>query len=151
MAHSLRKVNLFLLTKLPSAYLAGIRVFQWDASGVYVKVRKKWINQNPFNSLYWAVQGMASELTTGLLVMKAIEDSGYKFSMLVTHQKGTFSKKAVGKIVFSCNNIEALETTIKKAIKTGEGQTLLLPSTGVDEQGDIVSIFEYEWSLKVKI
>ena len=31
-----------------------------------VTVRHKWFNQNPFKSMFWAVQGMAAELSTGI-------------------------------------------------------------------------------------
>jgi hypothetical protein len=34
-----------------------------------VSVKHRWINQNPFNSMYFAVQAMAAELATGALVM----------------------------------------------------------------------------------
>ena len=34
-------------------------------------VKHRWINQNPFNSMYFAVQAMAAELSTGALVMIA--------------------------------------------------------------------------------
>ena len=34
--------------------------------------------------MFWAVQGMAAELTTGALVMAKINESGKKISMLVT-------------------------------------------------------------------
>jgi hypothetical protein len=37
------------------------------------------INQNPFNSMYFAVQAMAAELSTGALVMYQIQKSGKKY------------------------------------------------------------------------
>ena len=89
-----RKINIFLLFKLPAAYFTGVRVTEISNAESTVKVRFRWINQNPFKSMFWAVQGMASELTTGILVMKQIADSGKKISMLVTRQKGEFYKKA---------------------------------------------------------
>ena len=65
-----RKLNRFLALKLPSAYFSGIRVKGMSENEAMASVRHQWINQNPFNSLYWATQGMAAELVTGLLVMK---------------------------------------------------------------------------------
>jgi hypothetical protein len=35
--------------------------------------KHRWINQNPFNSMYFAVQAMAAELATGALVMFQIQ------------------------------------------------------------------------------
>ncbi|MFB0938507.1 MAG: hypothetical protein ACI89R_000479 [Candidatus Azotimanducaceae bacterium] len=144
------KVNIFLLAKLPSAYLSGVRMKSITEDKTVVTVRHRWINQNPFKSIYWAVQGMASELTTGMLVMKQIADSGKKISMLVTHQSGTFTKKARGKITFTCNDGPKIKQAIDKTIATGEGETITLISEGVDESGDNVSRFEYEWSVKAK-
>jgi hypothetical protein len=47
----------------------------------------------PFNSMYFAVQAMAAELSTGALVMYQIQKSGKKISMLVANNKGNFKKK----------------------------------------------------------
>lgn len=145
-----QKLNLFLLTKLPSAYFSGVRLSSISDNEVIVKVKHRWINQNPFKSLYWATQGMASELTTGILVMKEIDACGKRISMLVTQQKGVFTKKARGKILFSCKDGSKIKDAIAKTIKTGEGQTITMISSGKDEKGDVVSTFEYEWSVKVK-
>ena len=145
-----RKINAFLFFKLPSAFLTGVRVKSISNDKAIVKVTYRWINQNPFKSMFWAVQGMASELSTGILVMKEIEDSGKRISMLVTNMNGTFTKKATGKIHFECNDGQLIRETIQKAINTGEGQTVTVTSEGFNEEGISVSKFEYEWSLKVK-
>ncbi len=147
---SAKKLNKFLLFKLPSAYFSGVRVKSITEKEVVATVKHKWINQNPFKSLYWATQGMASELATGVLVMKQIADSGKKISMLVTHQQGTFTKKAVGRINFICKDGETIKAAIEKTIATGEGETVIMTAEGIDEQGDSVSKFEYTWGLKVK-
>ncbi|GFD92802.1 thioesterase [Alteromonas sp. KUL156] len=145
-----RKVNAFLLFKLPSAFFTGVRLKSLTNDRAVVKVTHKWVNQNPFKSMFWAVQGMASELSTGILVMKEIDASNKKISMLVTNMNGTFTKKATGKIRFECNDGKLIRETIQKAIDTGEGQTVTVISEGFNEEGVSVSKFEYEWSLKVK-
>lgn len=145
-----RKINAFLLFKLPSAFFTGVRVSSLSDDTAEVKVTHKWVNQNPFKSMFWAVQGMASELSTGILVMKEIDASNKKISMLVTNMNGTFTKKATGKIRFECNQGKLIRETIQKAIETGEGQTVIVTSEGFNEEGISVSKFEYEWSLKMK-
>lgn len=100
--------------------------------------------------MYFAVQAMAAELTTGALVMYHINKSGKKISMLVANNKGNFSKKARGKITFTCNEGHLIEQAIAKAIETGEGQTFWMSSIGIDEAGDQVSHMEFEWSIKAK-
>ena len=147
---SVKNLNKFLLFKLPSAYFSGVRVKSITSKEAVATVKHKWINQNPFKSLYWATQGMASELATGILVMKGIRDSGKKVSMLVRHQQGTFTKKAVGRINFICKDGHLIDEAIQKSIETGEGQTVTMVSEGFDQQDDSVSKFEYTWGLKVK-
>ena len=144
------KINSFLLFKLPSAYFSGVRLKSISDEEAVVGVKHRWINQNPFKSLYWATQGMASELATGVLVMKQIADSKQKISMLVTQQTGTFTKKASGRIRFVCKEGAKIKSAIDKAIETGEGQNVRLYVEGFDEAGDSVSNFEYQWGLKLK-
>ena len=145
-----RSINIFLMFKLPSAFISGIRVTSISDQQATAKVHHKWINQNPFKSLYWAVQGMASELVTGILVMKRIDESGKSISMLVINQSGTFTKKATGRINFICNDGDRVKQAIDQTIETGEGQNLIMMAEGFNEDNESVSKFEYEWSLKVK-
>jgi len=144
------KLNTFLFFKLPSAYWSGVRVRKISEASCEVTVKHRWFNQNPFNSMYFAVQAMAAELTTGALVMYQIQLSGKKISMLVANNKGNFSKKARGRITFVCNDGHLIEEAIKNTIATGEGQTFWMKSIGRDEKGDQVSEMEFEWSVRIK-
>lgn len=145
-----QKLNTYLLFKLPAAYFTGVRVIYIDQKVCSARVKHKWVNQNPFKSMFWAVQGMAAELTTGALVMQKIKQSGKKISMLVANNNATFSKKATGRITFECKQGQELDETINKAIDTGEGQTLWMHAKGINEDGIEVSSFNFEWTLKLK-
>ena len=144
---TVKNLNRFLALKLPSAYLSGIRVRAISENEAMATVKHRWINQNPFKSMYWATQGMAAELVTGLLMMKKIRSSGKKVSMLVVHQEGSFSKKATGVITFNCDQGERIDKAIQTAIATGEGQTLKLEAEGFNEQFETVSNFVFTWSI----
>jgi hypothetical protein len=144
------KLNTFLFLKLPSAFWNGVRVKQITNEQCTVSVRHRWINQNPFNSMYFAVQAMAAELTTGALVMMHIKKSGKKISMLVANNKGNYSKKATGRITFTCKDGHLIEDAIQKTVATGEGQTFWMKSIGIDEKGDQVSEMDFEWSVRAK-
>lgn len=145
------RYTLFTFFKLPSVFWTGIRVTKIDLDSCEVSVKQRWINQNPFKSMFWAVQGMAAELSTGALVMNKIHQSGKDISMLVLKNDATFSKKAKGLISFSCNQGHEIDATIAKAIKTGEGQTIWLNSKGINSQNIEVSNFNFQWTLKVKM
>jgi hypothetical protein len=145
-----RKLNAFLGFKLPSAYLCGVRAKSIDDEQCKVSVKHRWINQNPFNSMFWAVQGMAAELTTGALVMSKIKDSGKPISMLVANNNASFTKKATGRINFVCTDGKKVDAALKKTIETGEGQTIWMNSVGTNEDGIEVSNFNFEWTIKVR-
>ena len=147
---SARKLNTFLIFKLPAAFFCGVRTKSLDDAKCVVSVKHRWINQNPFNSMFWAVQGMAAELTTGALVMAKAKESGQRISMLVATNNASFTKKATGRITFTCSEGHKIDDTIAKAIATGEGQTVWLNSKGVNAEGVQVSDFNFEWTLKVR-
>ncbi len=150
MKFSPAKLNTFLFFKLPSAFWCGVRVKSISNENCVVTVKHRWFNQNPFKSMYFAVQAMAAELTTGALVMIQIKKSGQQISMLVSNNNGNFTKKATGRITFTCNDGHLIDEAIQKTIATGEGQIIWMKSIGVDEKGDQVSELNFEWSIRIK-
>lgn len=146
-----KRVNLFMLLKLPLAYIGGVRIKTLSEEQATVQITHKWMNQNPFKSMFWAAQGMAAEMSTGVLVMKAIEDSKENVSMLVTHQEANFYKKATGKIIFTCLGGNEISKAIKMSKIKKQGQLVKLTAVGKNEDGVVVSKFNFEWSLKVKL
>jgi hypothetical protein len=144
------KLNLFSFFKLPAAFWSGVRVQSISDSRCEVTVKHRWINQNPFRSMYFAVQAMAAEMSTGVLVMLHIKASRKNISMLVAQNKSVFTKKAIGKITFVCSQGDAIKDTINDAIATKEGKTIWLTSIGVNEKGEQVSEMQFEWTLKVR-
>ena len=144
------KLNQFLFFKLPSAFICGVRAKFIDNEKCVVTVKHRWMNQNPFNSMYFAVQAMAAEMTTGAMVIDKIQNSGKKISMLVANNKCNFSKKATGRITFVCKDGHLIEEAVQKTIANGEGQTFWMKSIGTNEEGIQVSEMDFEWSVRLK-
>ena len=128
----------------------GVRVKSISEDTCVTTVKHRWINQNPFKSMFWAVQGMAAELSTGAMVMAKIKRSEKNISMLVANNKATFTKKARGRIEFICTEGAFMNEAIEKTLATGEGQTIWMKSEGTDSSGTVVSIFEFEWTIKLR-
>lgn len=145
-----QSIRYFTLLKLPLVYFSGIRITNISDCGIEASVKLKWINQNPFQSMFWAVQGMAAELTSGVLLMREIEVRKSSVSMLLVETKASFFKKAKGKLRFSCNEGKDAKDLIDKAISSGDSQRHWFTSIGVDENGDEVSRFQFYWSVKSK-
>ena len=144
------KSRMFLFLKLPSAYFSGVRIREISALACSVVVPYKWFSQNPFRSTYFACLAMAAELSTGALAMAHLYKRKEKVSMLVTGMNGTFFKKATGRTYFNCEDGNAFQQAIQQAIQTGNGITLTATSTGSNEQGEVVAVFTFQWSFKVK-
>ncbi|TPE45039.1 DUF4442 domain-containing protein [Pontibacter mangrovi] len=139
-----------MLARLPMAYLAGLRVAALSAESATVTIPYKYINKNPFRSIYFACLSMAAELSTGVLCMMQVYKSTPAVSMLVVRMEADFTKKAVGRIAFTCHDGERIQQAAEQTKATGQGVTLTATSTGTDESGDVVATFRFTWSLKAK-
>lgn len=147
MKHPL-KFRWFLLTRLPSAYFAGVRVKDMDENKSTISVPYKWFSQNPFRSTYFACLAMAAEMSTGSLAMAYLYKRKPSVSMLVTGLEATYFKKAVGKTFCICEEGPAFASAIEEAISTGELRIVKAKSTGRNEAGEIVAEFYITWSFK---
>jgi hypothetical protein len=144
------KFKLFLLTRLPSAFFAGIRIREADAEQCVVTIPYKWFTKNPFRSTYFACLGMAAEMSTGVLSMTHIQRQKLPISMLVVKLEANYFKKATGRSRFQCTDGALIRKTIEQAIATGEGTTVRACSIGTNEAGEVISEFFITWSFKLR-
>jgi hypothetical protein len=70
--------------------------------------------------------------------------------MLVANNNSNFTKKATGRIQFTCNDGHLINNAIQATIATGEGQTFWMKSIGTNEKGEQVSEMNFEWSIRLK-
>ena len=147
---TIRNFNRFLFLKLPSAFLCGVRLRSLNKERAVVTVTLNFLNKNPFKSMFWAVQGMAAELATGVIILSEVRSSTIPISMLVTRNEAEFLKKAKGKITFTCTDGTLVKNQFAKHLQSETGTRFWMQSEGVDEQGEVVSRFRFEWSVKAK-
>ncbi|WP_245849495.1 DUF4442 domain-containing protein [Hymenobacter crusticola] len=143
------KLRLFMLRRLPMAYLAGLRVQRFTAHEASVTVPFKYLTQNPFRSIYFACLAMAAELASGVQALMHVS-SGPPMSMLVTGMEATFKKKAVGLITFTCPDGASIGQAVAESRATGEGRTVVATSTGLDAAGEVVAVFRITWSFRAR-
>ncbi len=143
------KLRLFMLRKLPLAWLAGLRLTALTPEAATVTVRYKYLTQNPFRSIYFAALAMAGELASGIQAMMQVQAGG-PVSMLVVGMEADFSKKAMGLIAFTCPDGAAIAQAVARSRATGEGRTVVCTSTGRDEAGAVVAVFRITWSFRAK-
>lgn len=150
MKHPL-KFRLFLFSKLPSAFFAGVRVREIDEKKCVVTVPYKWFSQNPFRSTYFACLSMAAEMSTGALSMTHLYKRNPPVSMLVVKVESEYFKKATGRTTFVCEDGELIQKAIEESIATGEARVVRAKSVGKNKEGEVVAEFFITWSFKVKI
>lgn len=139
-----------MFRKLPLAFMAGLRVLSINRESAAVSIPFKFLNKNPFQSIYFAALSMAAELSTGILAMSAISEKPVPVSMLVLEMQASFIKKARKKVIFTCKQGLEIEQAIDQCIETGEGRTIQVLSKGVDVEGVEVAEFSFTWTFKPK-
>lgn len=144
------KFRMFLFTKLPAAFFAGVRVREIDEKRCRVTVPYKWLSQNPFRSTYFACLSMAAEMSTGSLAMAHLYKSNPPVSMLVVRVDSEYLKKATGRTSFVCDDGLLFEKAIEETIATGEPRVVKARSVGTNNDGEVVAEFYITWSFKVK-
>jgi hypothetical protein len=142
--------KLFLMIKLPMAFLANLKVKSVKSEYCEITVPFKWLNQNPFRSTYFAVLAMAAEMSSGMIALMYTQDSKPSVSMLVTNLEAKFTKKATGLTTFKCDEGKAIREAIERSILTGEGQSVVCKAIGVNKNGEEEAVFEVTWSFKAR-
>ncbi len=147
--HPLR-FRLFLLTNLPSAYFAGVRIKHISEDKCAVTVPYKWFSKNPFRSTYFACLAMAAEMSTGALTLSHIYKRSPSVSMLITDMSAEYYKKATGITTFLCRDGIALRDAVEEAIAANGSNVITVKSTGTNDAGEMIAEFSFTWSLKVR-
>lgn len=132
------------------AFLAGLKVVEMNDQRAVVSIPYTFLNKNPFRSIYFACLGMAAELSTGILATWVVRRSASPVSMLVVKIEADFTKKAVGKIFFTCNEGNLIAQTVEACMSTGEGKAITVSSIGNNREGEKVAEFKITWSFKEK-
>jgi hypothetical protein len=149
MKHPL-KFRMYLFSKLPSAFFAGVRIKEIDERKCITTVPYKWFSRNPFRSTYFACLSMAAEMSTGALCLAHLYKRKPPVSMLVVKVDSEYFKKAKGKTIFTCEDGETIKQVIEESVATGEARTVRVKSIGVNDNGEKIAEFFVTWSFKWK-
>jgi hypothetical protein len=144
------KFRMFLLSRLPNAFFAGLRIKDLDETVCRVSVPYKWFTKNPFRSTYFACLSMAAEMSTGALCLVHLHNRRPPVSMLVVKTEAEYFKKATGKTIFTCEEGLMIKETIERAVERAEARTFRARSIGKNAEGLIVAEFFITWSFKVR-
>ncbi len=144
------KFKMMLFKILPMGFLSGMKVTELNEDKCTVTVPYKRLNKNPFNSTFWAVLGMAAEMSSGALMTLYTHKQKPSISMLVADCKGEFVKKATDVTTFTCTDGPLIRQKIEEAIATNEAKVIPTKMVGTNIAGEVVARFEFTWTIKVR-
>ena len=106
--------------------------------------------KNPFNSMYFAVQSMAAEMSTAAPAMMALQGFDANIAFIITELKAEFVKKAQSKITFSCLDYEKYYKAITSLKQADDAVTVTAKTVGRDIDENEVATFYCTWSFKIR-
>jgi acyl-coenzyme A thioesterase PaaI-like protein len=145
--------RMFLLRKLPVAWLCGLKVEELSDERATVSIKYGYWTKNPFQSIYFACLCMAAEMSNGIMAFAHVLNQEKPCALIVVGLECEFIKKARGTIRFTCDEGNKLRDTVEQAMSDGpegEGRQVRIHSEGFDEEGDCVARFTITWSFKAK-
>ena len=140
----------YAIQKLPLAFLTGFNIVELDESKCVTRVKYSYLNKNPFRSTFWAVLGMAAELSTGAYALLATKGKKESIAVILVGTHAEFVKKATGISTFTCSNWLEFDKAVGRAIETGEPQKATGRSIGSNSDGETIALFEFTWSFKIR-
>src|SRR5437762_13431414 len=129
------KFRMFLLSRLPNAFVAGVQIKEINENSCTTIVPYKWFTKNPFRSTYFACLSMAAEMSTGALCLAHLYKRTPAVSMLVVKVEGEYFKKATGKTIFVCEDGMQIKNAIVDAIGSGEPKIFRARSVVKNKEG----------------
>ena len=142
------KFWLYLWRRLPLAAFAGLSLDRLDETRCEASLPGGWRTQNPFESMYFAAQSMAAEMSTGAPALTLATGSEASISTLVLGLRAEFVKKAVGRCAFTFDDVPAMAQAIEKAAAGSAPVTFVARSTGRMKDGTVVAVFDITWTFK---
>lgn len=141
--------RLSLLSILPLGFLVGMKLKHIDNENCTVTVPYKWLNKNPFRSTFWAVMGMAAEMTSGALSLQYLRSlKGKSVAFILVQQDANFYNKAVGITRFECSSGKEIREAIELTAATTEPVVVKCPVQAYNKAGDLIAEFNFYWSFK---
>ena len=145
------KFRFSLFKILPMGFLSGMKISELTEDKCAVTVPYKRKNKNPFQSTFWAVLGMAAEMSSGALLIMYTHKQRPSVAMIIVSCTGNFVKKATDNTTFTCTDGQKIKQAIKTAIDKEEPQLIECLMQGVNEAGEEVANFTFTWSVKARI
>jgi hypothetical protein len=141
----------FNLAKMPMGLAAGLRLDHIDATSCTVSLPGGWRTQNPFGSMYWAAQGMAAEMATGVHGYVLTQAAPVPVRMILAGCQGEFTRMCKGRGRFEFKQGDLVRAQLEQTLRTGESVKCETEVIGYDPAGEQVSRWLFTWAFRAKL
>lgn len=128
--------------------MSGVKLIHLDEKKAVSEVPFRWCNKNPFDSMYFAVQSMAAELSTAAPVMLALKGSDANVALIIVEMKVDFVKKVQSKITFTCMEYGKIYNAITQLKQADDTAAVTAKTIGRDVDRNEVAAFYFTWSFE---
>jgi hypothetical protein len=125
--------------------LTGMRIERMNEEECIVVLKDRWWIRNPFGSVFWAVMGMAAELSTGAMVYVY---AGKDIRFILVGMEGIFFKKVKGKSYYFCQAGREVLRMMKQIQDAGDTSDVTMPVQVKDSGGQLLAEFSFRWQLR---
>ncbi len=138
--------RLWMLRHLPMGWLSGMVIEKLDDQGCTVMLKDRWWIRNPFGSVFWAVMGMAAEMSTGAWIFASVSQSKTRFILVGLDAR--FYRKAKGKSYYICLPGMDVPDIFERILNMDDPLVVTLPVIAIDPQGEKLADFSFHWQLR---
>ena len=136
---------------MPLGSFAGLKIVDITSETCRVRLPGGWRTQNPFKSTYWAAQGMAAEMATGVIPSAYVRASQIPIRMILAGTEARFKKMCKSESVFEHKAGDVVREAMSETLRTGKSVECKLDSHGFDAEGDCISEWSFIWSFRARL
>ena len=140
------KMRWWMLRRLPMGLISGMLIESLDENGCKVMLKDRMWIRNPFGSVFWAVMGMAAELSSGALLYTYVSGTNTKYILI--SMEAVFLKKVRNKSFYFCRSGQEVQRNLNSLESPGDTCTVTIPVSAYDHAGQSVAEFKFCWQLK---
>lgn len=144
------KFKLAMFNMLPMGFLSKMKIKSLTNDTCEVSVPYNRRNKNPFKSTFWAVLGMAAEMSSGALLLMYTYKQKPSIAMIIVNMDAEFIKKATDLTTFVCNDGAMIKDAVETCVRTNTAQTIQCKMTGYNKANEPVAHFSFTWSIKAR-
>jgi acyl-coenzyme A thioesterase PaaI-like protein len=146
-------VRLWALKNVFLIWMAKPTVVEVNERRCVVKIPLTWRTKNHLRSMYFGALCIGADVAGGLIAFHLMQQQKVKLSFVFKDVKASFLKRPEDDAVFTCEDGEAIQNTVRRALETGEREetTVHIVTTCPRKLGnEPVATFELTLSLKKK-